>query len=164
MDERRVYFDPIVQYHKSILWAGWDLLKDFGSFCTPWYSSRHCRCCCYRVDTGAMARISHPTPPTRPTDRALPARHDLPQVLLMRMAKKDFTVTSKGRSFTVPKGHYVGTSPYVAMRLPDVFEAPDKVRRDSQLLDLVVAAYACVASSCDAVCARISQCWECGVV
>lgn len=43
------------------------------------------------------------------------------------MAKKDFTVTSKGQSFTVPKGHYVGTSPYVAMRLPDVFKNPDEV-------------------------------------
>lgn len=47
------------------------------------------------------------------------------------MAKKDFTVTTKGRSFTVPKGHYVGTSPYVAMRLPTVFKNPDEVRRDA---------------------------------
>ncbi|CAM9562355.1 unnamed protein product, partial [Laminaria digitata] len=50
-----------------------------------------------------------------------------PLVLLLRMAKKDFTVNSKGRSYTVPKGHYVGTSPYVAMRLPSVFEDPEKV-------------------------------------
>lgn len=49
------------------------------------------------------------------------------QVLLLRMAKKDFTVTSKGQNFTVPKGHYVATSPYVAMRLPDVFNQPEKV-------------------------------------
>ena len=51
------------------------------------------------------------------------------QVLLLRMAKKNFTVTSKGKSFTVPKGHYVATSPYVAMRLPDVFKDPEKVGR-----------------------------------
>lgn len=44
------------------------------------------------------------------------------------MAKKNMTVTSKGRTFTVPKGHYVGTSPYVAMRLPDVFDKPEEVR------------------------------------
>lgn len=49
------------------------------------------------------------------------------QVLLLRMAKKDFAVTSKGRNFTVPKGHYVATSPYVAMQLPDVFHQPEKV-------------------------------------
>eukprot|EP00752_Nemacystus_decipiens_P012520 g11088.t1 len=49
---------------------------------------------------------------------------------LMRVAKKDFTVTSKGRSFTVPKGHYVGTSGYVSMRLPDVFKNPDKFDPD----------------------------------
>ncbi|CAM9959692.1 unnamed protein product, partial [Ectocarpus fasciculatus] len=48
-----------------------------------------------------------------------------PLILLLRMAKKDFTVTSKGQSFTVPKGHYVGTSPHVAMRLPTVFKNPD---------------------------------------
>lgn len=53
-----------------------------------------------------------------------------PLVLLLRMAKKDFTVNSKGRSYTVPKGHYVGTSPYVAMRLPDVFEDPEKFDPD----------------------------------
>lgn len=46
------------------------------------------------------------------------------------MAKKDFTVTSKGQSFTVPKGHFVGTSPHVAMRLPTVFKNPDDVRKD----------------------------------
>lgn len=51
------------------------------------------------------------------------------QILLLRMAKKDFTVTSKGKSFTVPKGHFVGTSPYVAMRLPTVFKNPDEVRK-----------------------------------
>lgn len=52
------------------------------------------------------------------------------KILLLRMAKKDFTVTSKGRSFTVPKGHYVGTSPYVSMRLPDVFKNPEEVGYD----------------------------------
>ncbi|CAM9909662.1 unnamed protein product, partial [Discosporangium mesarthrocarpum] len=49
-----------------------------------------------------------------------------PLILLLRLAKKDFKVTSNGRSFTVPKGHLVGTSPYVAMRLPEVFPNPDK--------------------------------------
>lgn len=44
------------------------------------------------------------------------------------MAKKNFTVTSNGQSFTVPKGHYVGASPYVSMRLPDAFADPTKVR------------------------------------
>ncbi|CAN0171537.1 unnamed protein product [Ascophyllum nodosum] len=53
-----------------------------------------------------------------------------PLVLLLRMAKKNFTVTSKGKSFTVPKGHYVATSPYVAMRLPDVFKDPEKFDPD----------------------------------
>eukprot|EP00752_Nemacystus_decipiens_P012524 g11092.t1 len=53
-----------------------------------------------------------------------------PLVLLIRMAKKDFTVTSKGQTFTVPKGHYVGTSPYVAMRLPDVFKNPEEFDPD----------------------------------
>lgn len=55
------------------------------------------------------------------------------------MAKKDFTVTSKGQSFTVPKGHFVGTSPHVAMRLPTVFKNPDEVRRLSILLGTVLA-------------------------
>ena len=50
------------------------------------------------------------------------------QTQLLRVAKKDFTVTSKGRTFTVPKGHYVGTSPYLAMHLPEVFTNPDEVR------------------------------------
>lgn len=44
------------------------------------------------------------------------------------MAKKDFTVTSNGKSFTVPKGHYVGNSPQVSMRLPHVFRDPEKVK------------------------------------
>lgn len=48
------------------------------------------------------------------------------------MAKKDFTVTSKGRSFTVPKGHYIGTSPYVAMHIPEVFKNPDEVSGQGQ--------------------------------
>ena len=65
--------------------------------------------------------------PTPPPSRSLP-REISWKVLLLRMAMKDFTVNSKGRSYTVPKGHYVGTSPYVAMRLPDVFEDPEKVR------------------------------------
>lgn len=53
-----------------------------------------------------------------------------PLVLLLRMAKKDFTVTSKDQTFNVPKGHYVATSPYVAMRLPDVFQEPEKFDPD----------------------------------
>ncbi|CAM9428616.1 unnamed protein product [Sphacelaria rigidula] len=53
-----------------------------------------------------------------------------PLVLLLRMAKKDFTVTSKGRSFTVPKGHYVGASPYASMRLEDTFPQPTKFDPD----------------------------------
>eukprot|EP00752_Nemacystus_decipiens_P012523 g11091.t1 len=53
-----------------------------------------------------------------------------PLVYLARMAKKDFTVTSKGKMFTVPKGHYVGSSPYVAMHLPDVFKDPNKFDPD----------------------------------
>lgn len=50
------------------------------------------------------------------------------KVLLLRMAKKDFTVTSKGQSFTVPKGHYVAASPHVSMRLTEAFADPTKVR------------------------------------
>lgn len=44
------------------------------------------------------------------------------------MAKKDFAATSKGQRFTVPNGHCVGTSPYLAMNLPDVLKNPDKVK------------------------------------
>eukprot|EP00903_Cladosiphon_okamuranus_P022107 g20329.t1 len=49
---------------------------------------------------------------------------------LMRKAKKDVTVTSKGRSFTIPKGRRVGSSPYLAMRLPEVFKNPDEFDPD----------------------------------
>lgn len=54
------------------------------------------------------------------------------QTQLMRVAKKDITVTSKGRSFTVPKGHIVATSPYQTMRLPHLFKNPDKVSGQGQ--------------------------------
>eukprot|EP00752_Nemacystus_decipiens_P011636 g10331.t1 len=57
-------------------------------------------------------------------------RSNSPVMQLLRKAKKDFTVTSKGRRFTIPKGHYVGTSPYLAMHLPEVFENPDKFDPD----------------------------------
>eukprot|EP00752_Nemacystus_decipiens_P011637 g10332.t1 len=57
-------------------------------------------------------------------------RSNSPVVQLLRKAKKDFTVTSKGRRFTIPKGHYVGTSPYLAMHLPEVFENPEKFDPD----------------------------------
>eukprot|EP00903_Cladosiphon_okamuranus_P006258 g6141.t1 len=49
---------------------------------------------------------------------------------LLRVAKKNFTVTSEGRSFTIPEGHYVGTSPYLAMHLPEVFKNPDEFDPD----------------------------------
>eukprot|EP00752_Nemacystus_decipiens_P012521 g11089.t1 len=53
-----------------------------------------------------------------------------PVVFLARMAKKDFKVTSKGKMFTVPKGHYIGNSPYVAMHLRDVFKNPEQFDPD----------------------------------
>eukprot|EP00903_Cladosiphon_okamuranus_P015547 g14353.t1 len=53
-----------------------------------------------------------------------------PLVYLARFAKKDFKVASKGQTFTVPKGHYIGNSPYVAMQIPDVFKNPDKFDPD----------------------------------
>eukprot|EP00903_Cladosiphon_okamuranus_P015545 g14351.t1 len=49
---------------------------------------------------------------------------------MMRLAKKDFTVTSKGQTFTVPKGHIVGLAGYVAMRLPETFKDPEKFDPD----------------------------------
>eukprot|EP00903_Cladosiphon_okamuranus_P013989 g13010.t1 len=49
---------------------------------------------------------------------------------IMRMAKKEFTVTSKGRSFTIPAGRYIATSPYLTMRLPEVFKNPDEFDPD----------------------------------
>eukprot|EP00752_Nemacystus_decipiens_P011638 g10333.t1 len=57
-------------------------------------------------------------------------RSNSPVIQLLRKAKKDFTVTSKGRRFTIPKGDYVGTSPYLAMHLPEVFENPEKFDPD----------------------------------
>ncbi|KAG5175038.1 Obtusifoliol 14alpha-demethylase [Tribonema minus] len=48
-----------------------------------------------------------------------------PLIMLMRYARQDFAVTSKGTEYTVPKGSLVFTSPAVAMRIPEVFKDPD---------------------------------------
>ena len=49
-----------------------------------------------------------------------------PLIMLLRLAKKPFTVTtSKGVSYTVPAGDTVFASPAFSHRLPHVFDKPD---------------------------------------
>jgi sterol 14alpha-demethylase len=50
-----------------------------------------------------------------------------PLILLMRMAMKDVSVTTKeGNTFVIPKGDIVVTSPAVSSRLEDVFKNPNE--------------------------------------
>ncbi|CAM9314455.1 unnamed protein product [Phaeothamnion confervicola] len=53
-----------------------------------------------------------------------------PLIFVMRYARKAFTVTSGGRSYTVPKGDICFSSPAVAMRMPEVFAEPDRFDPD----------------------------------
>mmetsp|Transcript_35999 Transcript_35999/g.52760 ORF Transcript_35999/g.52760 Transcript_35999/m.52760 type:complete len:492 (+) Transcript_35999:103-1578(+) len=53
-----------------------------------------------------------------------------PLILLMRKAMKDFKVNSKDTSYIVPKGDMVLVSPSVAMRIPEVFQEPEKYDPD----------------------------------
>lgn len=49
-----------------------------------------------------------------------------PLIMLMRLAHEDFSVTDReGRSFTVPKGDIVATSPTFSHRLEHVWKAPE---------------------------------------
>ncbi|CAL8469499.1 g9040 [Coccomyxa elongata] len=49
-----------------------------------------------------------------------------PLIMLLRAAKASFAVTtSTGKTFVIPKGHVVATSPAFAHRLPHVFRDPD---------------------------------------
>jgi sterol 14-demethylase len=49
-----------------------------------------------------------------------------PLILLMRMAMKDIETTSEGKTFTIPKGDIVVTSPAVASRIDTVFKDPNE--------------------------------------
>jgi sterol 14-demethylase len=49
-----------------------------------------------------------------------------PLILLMRMALQDVTTTYEGKTYTIPKGDIVMTSPAVAGRLDSVFKNADR--------------------------------------
>lgn len=53
-----------------------------------------------------------------------------PLVMLLRYSHKDFTVQSRGKTFTVPKGHITAVSPSVAGRLEHVYPNPDNFDPD----------------------------------
>ena len=54
-----------------------------------------------------------------------------PLVVLFRQNHNDFCVTTReGKSYTIPKGHVVGTSPAVSNRLPHVYKDPDTYNPD----------------------------------
>lgn len=48
-----------------------------------------------------------------------------PLILLMRMAMTDVQTTSNGKTYTIPKGDIVVTSPAASGRIPTVFKNPD---------------------------------------
>ncbi|KAG2267948.1 hypothetical protein Bca52824_062503 [Brassica carinata] len=49
-----------------------------------------------------------------------------PLIMLMRASHCDFSVTARdGKTFDIPKGHIVATSPAFANRLPHIFKDPD---------------------------------------
>jgi sterol 14-demethylase len=49
-----------------------------------------------------------------------------PLILLMRMAMKDIETTLEGKTFTIPKGDIVVTSPAVSGRIETIFRNPDE--------------------------------------
>eukprot|EP00607_Mallomonas_marina_P009315 CAMPEP_0182417958 /NCGR_PEP_ID=MMETSP1167-20130531/2417_1 /TAXON_ID=2988 /ORGANISM="Mallomonas Sp, Strain CCMP3275" /LENGTH=459 /DNA_ID=CAMNT_0024591869 /DNA_START=172 /DNA_END=1551 /DNA_ORIENTATION=- len=53
-----------------------------------------------------------------------------PLIMLMRYCKQDIETTSKGKTYTIPKGDIVITSPAVSGRLPEVFKDPDSFDPD----------------------------------
>ncbi|KAJ0248122.1 hypothetical protein HA466_0164780 [Hirschfeldia incana] len=49
-----------------------------------------------------------------------------PLIMLMRASHSDFNVTTRdGKTYDIPKGHIVATSPVFANRLPHIFKNPD---------------------------------------
>lgn len=48
-----------------------------------------------------------------------------PLIMLMRKAMKDVSIDADGKTYVIPKGDIVITSPAVAGRLPDIFKDPD---------------------------------------
>ncbi|GAB4822084.1 hypothetical protein N2152v2_009130 [Parachlorella kessleri] len=58
-------------------------------------------------------------------------RMDPPLIMLMRQCKEPFSVsTSDGRTYVVPKGHIVATSPTFSHRLKHVFAEPNAYQPD----------------------------------
>ena len=53
-----------------------------------------------------------------------------PLIMLMRMAMKDIQTTLDGKTYTIPKGDIVVTSPAVASRLDSVFVRPNEYEPD----------------------------------
>lgn len=53
-----------------------------------------------------------------------------PLIMLMRMAMEDITTTLNGKTYTIPKGDIVITSPAVSSRLSSVFKNPDNFEPD----------------------------------
>ncbi|CAM6116007.1 unnamed protein product [Calypogeia fissa] len=53
-----------------------------------------------------------------------------PLVILLRYSHKDFTVQSRGKTYTVPKGHITAVSPTVAGRLEHVYPNADEFDPD----------------------------------
>ncbi len=49
-----------------------------------------------------------------------------PLIMLMRMAMSDIKTTSNGKSYTIPKGDIVVTSPAAAGRIESVFKNPNE--------------------------------------
>ncbi|KAG5391866.1 hypothetical protein IGI04_021829 [Brassica rapa subsp. trilocularis] len=54
-----------------------------------------------------------------------------PLIMLMRASHSDFSVTARdGKTYDIPKGHIVATSPAFANRLPHIFKDPDSYDPD----------------------------------
>lgn len=54
-----------------------------------------------------------------------------PLIMLMRASHCDFSVTARdGKTYDIPKGHIVATSPAFANRLPHIFKDPDSYDPD----------------------------------
>lgn len=54
-----------------------------------------------------------------------------PLIMILRYNHRDFSVTTReGKEYTIPKGHIVATSPYIANRLPYIYKDPDTFNPD----------------------------------
>lgn len=54
-----------------------------------------------------------------------------PLIMLLRYVRNDFSVTNRaGKSYVVPKGHIVATSPSFAHRLPHIYKRVDEFDPD----------------------------------